>query len=255
MTNQDLISRFREKLDQQNPLYGLFMKTEDPMFVEIAGLAGFDFAVLDMEHGPVSLQGQQNNIRAAVARDLFPIIRVKDISANAIGSALDVGACGIQIPHVKNADQARQVVKYARFYPDGMRGICRFVRAADYSALDRTLFFDHSKDAIVIVQLEGLEAIANLREILYVDGIDILFIGPYDLSQALGVPGQINHSVVTEEMKKITDQARKHGKIVGTFVDTIPDMHMWRASGIQYLCYNTDAGLFYDACKMITDAR
>lgn len=251
MTNEALIKNFRSKIAQGEFVYGPFMKTEDPMFVEIAGLAGFDFAILDMEHGPVTLQGQQNNIRAAVARDMLPIVRVKDISENTIGSVMDIGACGIQVPQVKSAEQAKQVVEFAKFYPYGMRGVCRFVRAADYSAMDRNVFFENSKDLIIIVQLEGKEAINNLPEILAVDGIDILFIGPYDLSQSLGVPGQVDHPIVIDEVKKITYEAKKLGKVVGTFVDTIPNLYLWRNVGMQYLSYNTDAGLFLEACKGI----
>ena len=251
MTNQELILRFRKKLNSGACLYGPFMKTEDPMFVEIAGLAGFDFVILDMEHGPVTLQAQQNNVRAAIARDILPIVRVKDISENTIGSVFDIGACGIQVPQVKRAEQARKVVEFSKFYPYGMRGVCRFVRAADYSAMERSLYFEHSKELILIVQLEGQEAIENLDEILLIEGIDILFIGPYDLSQSLGVPGQINNPIVVKKMINISEKARKLGKNVGTFVDTLDNLRMWKDFGIQYLSYNTDAGLFLEACRSV----
>jgi 4-hydroxy-2-oxoheptanedioate aldolase len=227
------------------------MKTEDPMFVEIVGLTGFDFVILDMEHGPVTIQQQQNNIRAAISRDLLPIIRSKDINENTIGSILDIGSCGIQVPQVKTAAQARQVVEYSKYYPYGMRGVCRFVRAADYSTMERNTFFENSKDIIIIIQLEGKEAISNLDEILSIDGIDILFIGPYDLSQSLGVPGQIDHPIVIEKVNEISKKAQNSGKIVGTFVDTIQNAVKWKKAGIQYLSYNTDAGIFSEACSNI----
>lgn len=251
MNNKIIINEFRKKLKNGEDVYGPFVKTEDPMFVEIIGLSGFDFVILDMEHGPVSLQQQQNNIRASISRDLLPIVRVKDINENTIGSVLDIGACGIQVPQVKNAFQAKQVVEFSKFYPFGMRGVCRFVRAADYSAMDRSQYFEDSRDILIIIQLEGEEAIANLDEILSVEGIDILFIGPYDLSQSLGVPGKINDPLVIEKVSEITEKAKKRGKIVGTFVDTIPNTIKWREAGIQYLSYNTDAGIFREACSTI----
>ena len=243
--------KFREKIANGENVFGPFMKTSDPMFVEAAGLSGFDFVILDMEHGPVEIESQQNNIRAAEARNTVPIIRLKDKAENTIGKALDIGAYGIQVPQINSADEAREVVKYAKFYPYGMRGVCRFVRAADYSAVDRYEFFESSKDVLVILQLEGIGAIKNLDEILEVEGVDILFIGPYDLSQSLGLPGQVNNPVVVDEMKKIVEKAKKKNKVIGTFIDTPEDLKMWKDIGLQYLCYSVDIGIFMDACKEI----
>lgn len=244
---------FKQKLQNGECVYGPFMKTGDPMFVEAAGLAGFDFVILDTEHGPVEVESQQNNVRAAEARNLVPIIRLKDKAENTIGRALDIGAYGIQVPQISNAEEAKEVVKYAKFYPYGMRGVCRFVRAADYSAMDRYEYFGNSKDVLIILQLEGIDAIRNLDEILEVDGIDILFIGPYDLSQSLGVPGQVNNSKVVEAMQQIVEKAQSNNKVIGCFVDTIEDMKMWKSLGLQYLSYSVDVGIFYEACKKIKE--
>lgn len=246
-----LLSQFRSTLAMGSCVYGPFMKSQDPMFVEAAGLAGFDFAILDMEHGPVQLESQQNNVRAAVLRGMVPIVRVKDMAENTIGSVLDIGAMGVQVPQVQNAEQARSVVRSARFYPYGMRGVCRYVRAANYTALDRNAFFAASRDLLVILQLEGTEAIRNLDEILNVEGIDILFVGPYDLSQTLGVPGEVSNPIVIKEMQKIVDKAKEKGKVVGTFVDDMQALRRWREAGIQYLSYNVDVGIFIDGCKNI----
>lgn len=242
---------FKEKLNNGDCVYGPFMKTGDPMFVEAAGLAGFDYVILDTEHGPVEIESQQNNVRAAEARNLVPIIRLKDKAENTIGRALDIGAYGIQVPQISTAEEARDVVKYAKFYPYGMRGVCRFVRAADYSAMDRYEYFESSKDVLIILQLEGIDAIKNLEDILEVEGIDILFIGPYDLSQSLGVPGQVNNPKVVEAMQSIVEKAKTKNKVIGCFVDTLEDVKMWRDLGLQYLSYSVDVGIFYEACKSI----
>ncbi len=246
--------KFKESLKSGKCVYGPFMKTGDPMFVEAVGLAGFDFVILDTEHGPVTIENQQNNIRAAEARNLVPIIRLKDKNENTIASALDIGAYGIQVPQISNAEEAEKVVKFARFYPYGMRGVCRFVRAADYSAMDRYDYFDSTKDILVILQLEGIEAIKNLDEILNVEGIDILFIGPYDLSQSLGIPGKVNDNKVINAIKEIINKANKVGKKIGCFVDTLDDLEMWKKLGIQYISYSVDIGIFYDACRRIKDS-
>lgn len=248
---KESLSLFKSKLKQGQCVYGPFMKTGDPMFVEAAGLAGFDYVILDTEHGPVGIESQQNNVRAAEARNLVPIIRLKDKAENTIGRALDIGAYGIQVPQIATAEEAEEVVKYAKFYPYGMRGVCRFVRAADYSAMDRYEYFENSKDVLIILQLEGIDAIKNIDEILEVEGVDILFIGPYDLSQSLGVPGQVNNPKVVEAMQKIVKKAKAKDKIIGCFVDTLEDMKMWKSLGLQYLSYSVDVGIFYEACKSI----
>ncbi len=242
---------FRSKISNGECVYGIFMKTGDPMFVEAAGIGGFDYIILDTEHGPVTIENQQNNIRAAEARGTVPIIRLPDGDENTIGKALDIGAYGIQVPQINSAEDAKKVVKYAKFYPYGMRGVCRFVRAADYSSMGRFDYFEQSKDLLIILQLEGVDAIKNLDEILEVDGVDILFIGPYDLSQSLGIPGQVNNPIVIDEMKKIVERAKDKKKIIGTFVDTPEDFIMWRNLGLQYLSYSVDIGIFMDACTSI----
>ncbi|HBA94186.1 MAG TPA: aldolase [Ruminococcaceae bacterium] len=248
---KESLNTFRDKIKNGENVYGMFMKTNDPMFVEAVGISGFDYVILDMEHGPVTIENQQNNIRAAEARNMVPIIRLKDRGENTIGKALDIGAYGIQVPQINNAEEARRVVKYAKFYPYGMRGVCRFVRAADYSNMDRYEYFNSSKDILIILQLEGIDAIRNLDEILEVEGVDILFIGPYDLSQSLGIPGQVNNPKVVNAMKDIVKKAKEKGKVVGTFVDTYEDLIMWRNIGIQYLSYSVDVGVFIDACKSL----
>lgn len=246
------LKNFKNKIKSDDCVYGIFMKTGDPMFVEAAGIGGFDYVILDTEHGPVSIENQQNNIRAAEARGTVPIVRLPDGDENTIGKALDIGAYGIQVPQISNTAEAKQVVKNAKFYPYGMRGVCRFVRAADYSNMDRFEYFENSKDLLIILQLEGVKAIENLDEILDVDGIDILFIGPYDLSQSLGIPGQVNNPVVVAEMKKIVEKAKAKNKVIGTFVDTPEDLEMWRKLGLQYLSYSVDIGIFMDACRNLT---
>ena len=201
----DIVLKFREKIKNNEFVYGIFTKSQDPMFVEIQGISEYDFVILDSEHGPYSVSQQQNNIRAALLRGLLPIVRVSELSENMIGKALDIGALGVQVPQIENAKQAKKAVKYARFYPYGERGVCRFVSAADYSAKDRNEYFKSSKDLLVILQLEGVQAISNLDEILEVEGIDIIFIGPYDLSQSLGVPGDIKNPKVLNAMINIVE--------------------------------------------------
>lgn len=244
------IERFR-RLVEKEKAFGIFMKTGDPAFVETAGYAGMDFAILDTEHGPVSIENMQNNVRAAQVAGLFPIIRVDSLSDVSIAKALDIGAMGVQVPQITTADEARLAVRYAKFAPLGERGVCRFVRAARYSATPGAEYFPQANQALVIIQLEGAKAIENLDAILAVEGVDIVFIGPYDLSQSLGVTGQTTHPKVVEKMRDIVERARAKNIVTGTFTDSAETMRMWMDAGVNYISYSVDVGIFRDACQTL----
>jgi 4-hydroxy-2-oxoheptanedioate aldolase len=227
------------------------MKSTDPAFIEVAGYSGVDFVIIDMEHGPVCFSELQNLIRAALLANVIPIVRASDSTEISIAKPLDLGALGIQIPQVTSGNMAKACVRAARFFPKGERGVCRFVRAARYSSMPREEYFLTANETLIIIQLEGKEAIVDIDNILKVEGIDIVFIGPYDLSQSLGVPGQVGHPLVTKAMNDIVKRARSLGITVGTFTDTPQAAEMWRKAGVQYISYSVDVGIFTNACTQL----
>ena len=204
----EMINDFKQKLEN-GYVVGPFSKTSDPGIVEAMGYANADFVILDLEHGPNCVQTVQNLIRAAQIGGVLPIVRVKESCASVMDEVLDIGAGGIQVPQVCTKETAQEVIKRTKFAPLGERGVCRFVRAANYSSKDRFEYFKDANTALTIVQIEGEEGIRNLEDIISVEGIDIVFIGPYDLSQSLGVPGQIDHPLV-EERDNCKMQREKH---------------------------------------------
>lgn len=246
--NIERIISFKEKL-KNSFVFGPFSKTSDPAFIEILGHAQFDFVILDLEHGPNNVQALQNLIRAAEVSNILPIVRVKENNLSTIGEVLDIGAAGIQFPKVENAEQASALIREVKFAPNGNRGVCRFVRAANYSAQDRFEYFKDANNVIVILQIEGQQAISDLESILNVEGIDLIFIGPYDLSQSIGIPGQIDHPLVTKKMMEIIDICNKHNVLVGTFVDNMENALRWKQAGVKYISYSVDTGIFYEACS------
>ena len=244
----DSIKDFRNKIGK-GAVFGPFSKTTDPAVIETTGYAGFDFIILDLEHGPNNTENLQNLIRAAQLAGILPVVRVKEKVPSLIGEVLDIGAGGVQVPQARNADDAREIVELARFSPEGMRGVCRFVRAAGYSSIEKKRYFSEANNALIILQLEGEEAINNLEDILEVKGFDIIFIGPYDLSQSLGVPGEVSHPLVAEKMKQIIEKCKNRGIIAGNFTDTIEDVSKWIKMGVRYVSYSVDLGIYYNACR------
>lgn len=246
------INKLKKNLQSGKVVIGPFLKLADPAIVEIAGLAGFDFVIIDTEHGPISFETAQNLIRSAEIAGITPIIRVSENSPSLILRSLDIGAQGVQVPQISTKDDAVKAVEAAKFFPQGSRGVCRFVRSAGYSSKNQNEYFKISnQETIVIVHIEGVEGIDNLSEILTVKGLDIIFLGPYDLSQSCGVPGEVNHPTVIEKMEKSVSLSKKMNVAVGTFVDNIESAKKWLGLGVQYISFSVDVGIFFNACSNI----
>ncbi len=166
-----------------------------------------------------------------------------------MSEVLDIGAGGVQVPQVSCKSDALMVIKQTKFSPIGERGVCRFVRAANYSAMDRFDYFRTANDNIIILQIEGQTGIDNLDEIIEVEGIDVIFIGPYDLSQSLGIVGDIDNPLVEQKMLEIIKKCDEKNIAVGTFTDTIDNAKKWKRLGVKYIAHSVDVGIFYDAVK------
>jgi 4-hydroxy-2-oxoheptanedioate aldolase len=247
-------NKLKEKLQAGRTVLGPFLKMTDPAIVEIVGHAGFDFVIIDTEHGPMSIETAQNLIRAAEIVKITPIIRVTENNQSLILRALDIGAQGVQVPQISQKTHAEETVKAAKYHPRGERGLCRFIRAADYSSMDRFKYFEKAnQETLVIVHIEGVEGINNLSDILTIKDLDIIFLGPYDLSQSCGVPGQVEHPKVIEKMTQVVKMAKKENKIVGTFVDTVEAGKKWMQLGVQYISFSVDVGIFFQACSHIVE--
>ncbi|WP_066218997.1 HpcH/HpaI aldolase family protein [Formosa haliotis] len=243
----------KDSLKAGNTVFGPFCKMQDPAIVEIAAFSGFDFVIIDMEHGPFSIESTQNMVRAAEAKGITPVVRVTENSETLILRALDIGIKCIQIPQICTKADADKVVKATKFYPKGERGMCRYVRAAEYTNINGADHFGNANDQVTtIIHIEGMEGINNLEEIVQVDGIDVIFLGPYDLSQSCGVPGQVNDPKVVNAMKDAVKTAKKYGKAVGTFTESPEKAKMWKDIGVQYISYSVDVGLVMNTFKGIT---
>jgi len=245
------MKNFRQWLSEKTYFLGPFVRIPRPEIVEILAFSGFDFVVVDLEHGgnimpdklyPLLLAAEKNNIKL--------IVRTPGVKEEYCKWLLDLGVDGLQIPHIKTAEDARNAVSFSRFAPVGERGLCRFVRAAEFSNLSKETYLSSANtQSGIILQIEGKEGLKNIREIVKVPGIDMIYIGPYDMSQSLGLIGQIWHEDVVAAIREIVAVCKEAGIFTGIFTDTPEGIRKWKELGITYINYRIDVELFLTPTK------
>lgn len=244
----------KRKLQRGEVVIGPFMNCSYPAFIEIVGLAGFDYAIIDMEHGPLEVETAEDLCRAAQGVGLDPIVRVRKNDAPQIQRALDIGSAGVQVPQIETKADAEAVVRAAKYQPLGMRGVSFFTRAGDYTVFGLSGITERlNAEQMVVVHVEGKRGLDNLEDILTVPHIDVIFLGPYDLSQSFGVPGQINDPRVVKGMEEATAKIRAAGKWAGTFAGDAEAAKRWINVGVQYISLSVDVGIFARACRSLVE--
>jgi 2-keto-3-deoxy-L-rhamnonate aldolase RhmA len=242
----------KEKLKAQGFLLGSFAEIGAPGLVEIFGLTGFDCVVIDCEHAAFSGEAVGAMVRAAEATGTAPLVRVRENAAGNILEALDLGAVGLHIPQISSPEDAQRAVRAARFPPQGARGFNPFVRAAGYGTDAVDAFRKTANDdTLLVLHLEAEDSLDQVEDIVAVPGIDVAFIGPYDLSQTMGIPGQVTHPKVREAMRAAVRAAAKHNVSVGCFASSIEQASLWLNEGVSYLIYSVDSLIFVDSCRAI----
>jgi 4-hydroxy-2-oxoheptanedioate aldolase len=241
----------KDWIQSKKHLIGPFVRIAQPETVEMLAMAGFDFGVIDIEHGgAVNMNDVYPLILAAENRGLKLLARIPGISEMHIKWLLDLGIDGLQIPHVKTKEDAQRAVQYSKFDPMGERGLCRFVRAAEFSNIAKEEYLTRANSSsIIILQIEGIEGAQNIEEIVSVEGVDIIFVGPYDLSQSMGLTGQIWHPDVAKEITRIIQVCQHKGIATGVFTDTPQGVKHWTDLGVKYINYRIDTEMFFDFAK------
>lgn len=230
----------KQRLKRGEYLCGTFLSIKSTEIAEMISRAGFDFVIIDAEHCSYDWSEIENLIRAVSYNGAASIVRVPGIFRPLILRALDLGAEGILVPRVDTPQDAREVVQFAKYPPLGDRGFAGIVRAAEYGQIPVGQYIEQANENILIaVQAETAKAVDNLEEIVEVDGIDMIFVGPSDLSVSLGFAGKPNASQVRERIEKINTIAKNKGVLSGIYVGNVPDMEMWLKKGFQFMATGT----------------
>lgn len=234
---------FKDRMRRGDRLLGFFIGTPSPATVEMAGLCGYDFVIIDTEHGPADVETIENMLRAAAMHGMAGLVRVPDGSVASIQRVLDAGADGILVPHVSSAVIAREVVERALYAPEGKRGVA-LSRSSAYGTVDSKAYYaSRNRHTVVIIMVEDAEALPVLDEIVSVPGIDAVFIGPGDLGASLGQAGDTRHPLVQEAVSRIVEAAKRAGVARATVGRTAEDVRRLGAAGTGMVCFNTSAML------------
>lgn len=239
----------KERLKRGEAVFGTWNSIASASLVNVIGCSGIDFIVIDAEHGPINMETAENLIRAAEVSGALPIIRVPDDFSYMILRALDIGAHGVQVPHVSTKAQAEQVVKNSKYYPFGERGLSPFTRAGKYGLQSDGHATRSNENTMVVINVEGVEGVKNLPKITDVDGVDVIFIGPYDLSQSLGKPGEVEDIQVIDNIKKCVEICKNKGLACGSFARDLKYLDILLDCGVQYITYSVDSAILCKAYK------
>ncbi len=248
----------KSKLKAGEAIIGPIVGFTSPQLVEIAGHAGFDFVFIDCEHSAIGLDECEDLVRAADLVGLSTIVRVPENNAGQILRYLDLGAHGVQVPHVTSRDDALRAVDATKYAPKGSRGMGGG-RAADYGlgAVRGEAYLQFANEQTwVSTMIEDREGIKNLDQILTVEGLDIIAIGPNDLAASLGYPGQMNHPEVQKTIDEIIAQATAAGKAVGVGGNgDAASIKRNIARGATYLTLGLSGFIGRAARDLLTEAR
>lgn len=246
------MNNLRKSLKSGQAVVGTWLNSGSPIVAELMAAAGFDFICVDVEHSAVDLPQTQQLFQAIRSgnSECAAIVRLHGVDYSLVKRYLDAGARGVVAPLVRTKDEAELLVKATKYPPMGLRGV-GFCRANDYGMRLADECDKANDDILLAVQIEHIEAVENIDEILTVEGIDAVFIGPYDLSASMGITGQFEHPDYLKARDVIFEACRRHDIVPGIHIvapeaQQVIDRH---DEGYRFLAYSLDITMLTTACQ------
>lgn len=238
----------RERLRAGDTLIGTFLNLGSPLAAEICGRAGFDWALVDLEHGSGSEGSMVYQLQALAAAGTSGLVRVESQNRSRIGKALDAGAVGIMAPRVESPAQAERVVAGTRYPPAGTRGVALMNRGAGFGAaadLEAS-----AEQILLVVQIETAAGVGAAASVAATDGVDVLFVGPADLSHSLGVFGRFDDDAFRSAVRTVAHAAEQHGKTPGVLAGSAEDADRYLAEGYRFVGISGDGGFLAKGARL-----
>lgn len=249
----------KEQIRNKEKCIGTLLTMGGAGTAEALSLSGMDFVIIDTEHGPFDVESSMDIIRAAKLRGLTPFVRVKDGARSSILKMLDIGAEGLIVPSIHTVDEVKKLVEYAKYYPLGQRGV-GMGRVSGYghsSFIKENGVLDYfemcNSEALLIPQCETRGCLDNIEEIVSTDGVDGIFIGPFDLSVALGKPLQFNADEFENALMKICSAVKSAGKILMGYAGNVEDVKNNFGRGYDAVSISTDVSILIAKTKEIVE--
>lgn len=241
-----------------NTSFGTFFELGGRGAMEALSRGGLDYVIIDTEHGCLSVETTADMILAAERGGLLPYVRIGDIRRPNVLRMLDVGVRGLIVPNIRSADEVRQLVEYAKFPPLGNRGYCPTRTTgwgADAWSKDVFAYMEEcNRRCKLIPQCETKEALEQIEEIAAIDGVDGIFIGPCDLSIALGIPLEFDSPILLAACERVLAACRKYGREAYIFAGNMADAVKWAKKGFDSVTYSLDASVLIGAYRELSDS-
>jgi 4-hydroxy-2-oxoheptanedioate aldolase len=230
-----LENRTKAKLAAGEAAFGCFVRTPESQLVEYVGMLGWDFLVFDAEHGPLQPREVEDLCRAIEPRGTTPIVRVTTNDAPTILRFLDTGVHGVHVPWVNSAADAERAVRSVKYSPRGIRGLAGS-RASEWGLREPIGAYVQraNRETLVVIQVETQDAVDAIDDYLKIDGVDVLFLGPTDLSQSLGHPGDLDHPDVLAALDRVADAVIGSGVTLGIYAGSVDMTKAWLDRGARY---------------------
>lgn len=229
------------------------MFTDAVSNMEIVARTGLDWVLVDLEHGSSTEASLSPMIVATNGTAATPLVRVEIGQRIRVGRALDLGAQGIMVPQVHSADDARAVVRWMRTQPAGERGIALFTRGMDFGGTGHAGVASRHEDLLTIVQIESKPALDAVEDMAAIDGVDVLFVGPTDLSHALGIPGRIDEPVFQDAIARVAAATTSQGKAAGVLLWKPEDVGRYAELGFTFFGLSSEAMILDRAIRTALD--
>ena len=254
-----MLNQLKETIEKNQYAVGTFLGVANPSIVEILGYTGLDFVAIDTEHGPYDTMDMSDLIQAAESKGLSPLVRVADLTHKEIQRAVDNGAEGIIIPCLKSTDDFRKAVDLCKFPPIGNRGFIKG-RGSGFGNedwADGTLeeYMHNSNEKVLLLpQCETREALEEIEEIVRIEGIDGIFIGPFDLSISMGIPGQFDAPEFRQAVSRVLNACREAGKLCMIFSSSAEEAREYMNQGFDAVANSIDTIMFKKIYKEMVEA-
>lgn len=238
-----MLGQLKQRLQSKETTIGFWLNTGSPPAAEIAALAGYDWGLIDLEHGAGDFSTLLPQIVALERHGVSPLVRIAACQPFMVKRVLDLGVVGVMIPLVSTPEDAQLAARSMRYPPEGIRGVAGTTRASRFGMAFNDYFERANRELLTIVQVETRQAVDNIEEIAAVEGVDVLFIGPRDLSTNLGKPSDTQCAEFREATAKIEEAARKSGKVLGTIATQSERAHELIERGYRFIAVATTATL------------